>query len=85
MTPEDHAADVAPWNQLVNIFNETWFVDCDVDIAMERVYERQVGHGRPPEVARWRVENNDRKNALQVAETAKRADLLVPSLPETCM
>lgn len=49
---------------------------------MERVLERQVSHGRAPEVAKWRVENNDRKNALMIAETASRATLLVPSLPE---
>lgn len=66
----------------MNVFDETWFVDCDVDTAMERVFQRQVGHGRSAEVARWRVENNDRKNAMQIAATAQRADLLVPSLPE---
>ena len=74
-------ADTAPWNELISVFNETWYVDCDVDTAMERVFQRQVGHGRSAEVARWRIENNDRKNALQIQETAKRADLLIPSLP----
>lgn len=74
--------DLPPWQDLQNVFHETWYIDCDVDTAMDRVFERQVGHGRTPEVARWRVENNDRKNALLIAETAARADLLVPSLPE---
>ena len=75
-------ADLPPWQDLQSVFHETWYIDCDVDTAMERVFERQVGHGRTPEVARWRVENNDRKNALLIAETAARANLLVPSLPE---
>jgi len=49
---------------------------------MERVLQRQIGHGRTLEVAKRRVENNDRKNALMIAETASTASLLVPSLPE---
>ena len=75
-------ADILPWADLTKIFNETWYIDCDIDTAMERVLDRQVSHGRAPEVAKWRVENNDRKNALMIAETASRATLLVPSLPE---
>lgn len=75
-------ADVPPWNELKGVFNETWYVDCDIDVAMQRVLERQIGHGRSPDVAKWRVENNDRKNAMMIADTVSRAGLLVPSLPE---
>lgn len=35
-------ADEPPWDQLASLFDDTWFIDCDVDIAMERVYQRQV-------------------------------------------
>ncbi len=75
-------ADIPPWAELTDLFNETWFIDCNIDEAMQRVLERQIGHGRTPEVAKWRVQNNDRKNALMIADTAPRASLLVPSLPE---
>ena len=77
-----HDADVPPWCQLQKVFDETWYIDCDIDAAMQRVLARQIGHGRSPDVAKWRVENNDRKNAIMIADTSARADLLVPSLPE---
>lgn len=77
-----YCADIPPWSKLTKVFNETWYIDCDIDTAMERVLQRQIDHGRTPEVAKWRVENNDRKIALMIAETASTASLLVPSLPE---
>ena len=75
-------ADVPPWDQLKNIFDETWYIDCNIDAAMQRVLERQIGHGRSADTAKWRVENNDRKNAMMIADTSLRAGLVVPSLPE---
>lgn len=77
-----HHADVPPWDQLKGLFDDTWYVDCDIDTAMQRVLARQIGHGRSPDVAKWRVANNDRKNAMMIADTSSRAGLLVPSLPE---
>ena len=75
-------ADVPPWDQLKSIFDDTWYIDCGIDAAMQRVLERQIGHGRSADIATWRVENNDRKNAVMIADTSSRAGLLVPSLPE---
>lgn len=70
-----------PWWQLRELLDEAWFVHCDVEEAMQRVYQRQTGHGVAPEVSRWRVEANDRPNAEQVAGTARHASLVVPTLP----
>lgn len=78
----DYHAEVPPWGQLKSMFDETWYIDCNIDAAMQRVLERQIGHGRSADIAKWRVENNDRKNALMIADTSSRASLLVPSLPE---
>ncbi len=36
------AADEAPWDELAALFDDSWYVDCDIDVAMQRVYERQV-------------------------------------------
>lgn len=77
-----YCADIPPWSKLTKVFNETWYIDCDIDTAMEQVLQRQISHGRALDVAKWRVENNDRKNALMIAETASTASLLIPSLPE---
>ncbi len=31
-----------PWRQLRELFDDTWFADCPVDTAMDRVFQRQV-------------------------------------------
>ena len=70
--------DIEPWNRL--IFNETWFIDCDIEESMKRVYTRQTRNGVPPRESRHRIETNDRPNALQIQQTAERAHVCVPSL-----
>ena len=73
--------DIDPWSRLVNMFDETWYIDCPVDTAMRRVYNRQTRHGVPPNVSRRRIETNDRINANQIAQCKPYADVLVPSFP----
>lgn len=72
--------DMEPWNRLRYVFNETCFIDCDIDEAMRRVYNRQTRNGATPRESRHRIETNDRPNALQIQETAEAAHVLVPSL-----
>lgn len=48
---------------------------------MDRVYARQTANGAAPSVARNRILANDRPNAVQVAETKRLADVLLPELP----
>eukprot|EP00884_Botryococcus_braunii_P006769 jgi/Botrbrau1/16093/Bobra.7_2s0060.2 len=73
--------DEHPWSQLHDLFDERWFIDVDLDVAMERVKTRQVGNGTPVDVAEQRVATNDRPNAELILRTRNRADLVVPSLP----
>ncbi len=61
--------------------DECWFVDCDVEVAMQRVVKRQTGNGLSFEVASMRVATNDLPNALKIAATSGRADLVLPALP----
>lgn len=70
-----------PWRQLRSVLDESWFIDCDLDDAMQRVYGRQVAIGLRPEVSRERIRSNDRPNAELIAQTSAHADLVVPSLP----
>ncbi len=70
-----------PWADLRNVFDETWYIDCDVDEAMRRVYNRMTRNGRGPREARSRIETNDRPNAMTILEAAMDdADLVLPSL-----
>lgn len=73
--------DLEPWDQLAGLFDDTWFIDCDIDTAMQRVYERQVGDGRQPEVVRGRIADNDRPNAELIMLHKQRARVIVPSVP----
>jgi pantothenate kinase len=81
---DSHAAgntDDEPWRDIRDIVDETWYVDCDVPTAMQRVLARQVANGAAPEEARKRVETNDRPNALQIVSSRHRAQLVLPQLP----
>ena len=35
-------ADEAPWDELAELFDDTWYIKCDVDTAMDRIFDRQV-------------------------------------------
>ena len=72
-----------PWWRLrEHVFDEAWYLDCCQEEACRRVLQRQVGNGRDPAAAARRVETNDQPNAEQVAaSSARRATLVVPTLP----
>ncbi len=72
--------DTEPWNRLRHVCHETWFIDCDIEESMKRVYTRQTRNGTPPRESRHRIETNDRPNAEQIQTTASRAHVCVPSL-----
>ena len=75
--------DIPPWTQLhageTPLFDDAWFLDIDVDTAMERVFQRQTAIGLAPEVSRGRIAGNDRPNAEIVTLSKLNARVLVPS------
>lgn len=68
-----------PWSRLQQLLDDTWFVDCDLDLAMQRVFDRQVSIGLAPEVSRMRIAGNDRPNAELISDSRKHARVVVPS------
>eukprot|EP00850_Spirogloea_muscicola_P022206 SM000282S10609 [mRNA] locus=s282:60251:63697:- [translate_table: standard] len=68
------------WEPLQTLFNERWYIDVDVDVAMERVRKRHISTGKTPHIAEWRVLYNDRPNAVLIQESRKNADLVVQSI-----
>ncbi|KAI4341761.1 hypothetical protein MLD38_026445 [Melastoma candidum] len=72
--------DEGDWLEISSLFDEKWFIDVDIDKAMQRVLKRHILTGKPPEVAQWRVEYNDRPNAELIMESKKNADLIVRSI-----
>ncbi|KAI9071935.1 hypothetical protein K1719_037641 [Acacia pycnantha] len=68
------------WKELSSLFDEKWFIDVDIDKAMQRVLKRHISTGKPPDVAKYRIEYNDRPNAELVMKSKKNADLVIKSV-----
>ncbi|RRT67054.1 hypothetical protein B296_00032514 [Ensete ventricosum] len=68
------------WQDICSIFDEKWFLDIDINIAMERVLKRHISTGKEPDVAKWRIEYNDRPNAEIIMGSKKNADLVIKSV-----
>jgi pantothenate kinase len=72
--------DEEPWAALKrDYFDDTWFIDVDIDVAMGRVFERQVAIGLDPETSRARIKGNDRPNAELIMRSKSAAKVIVPS------
>ena len=67
--------DDEPWNQIRRLLDESWFLNCDVEICKQRVRKRFLATGRDESTAHFRVEHNDGPNARLVNEVSpKNAD-----------
>ena len=72
----------APWSELPDLLDESWFIACNLDEAMARVQARQVNDvGLSVAESQIRIDTNDRPNAELVDQSRARASLVVPSLP----
>jgi pantothenate kinase len=69
--------------QMTDLFDLTVFVDCDLEVAMDRVAARHLACGlaATEDEARRRADTNDRRNALTILDDGcpSRADLCVRS------
>jgi pantothenate kinase len=66
------------WAGLNGLFDETWFLDTDVETAMGRLYKRhQEAWGMSEEEARRRADGNDRLNCEHIMPGRQTADYLV--------
>ncbi|RHN61638.1 putative P-loop containing nucleoside triphosphate hydrolase [Medicago truncatula] len=63
-----------------SLFDEKWFIDIDIDKAMQRVLKRHISTGKPPDIAKQRIENNDRLNAELIMKSKKNADIIIKSV-----
>ncbi|QDZ22853.1 uridine kinase [Chloropicon primus] len=72
--------DVPPWNDLYAHFDKRCFIKCPIGLALQRVMHRKVKTlGENPVQAKAQVDFNDKKNAITVWKTRKRADLMIPT------
>lgn len=68
------------WKEISSLFDEKWFIDIDIDKAMQRVLKRHISTGKPADIAMQRVENNDRLNAELIMKSKKNADIIIKSV-----
>lgn len=69
------------WKDISTTFDEKWFIDVDLDTAMERVLKRHISKsGRSPDEAKRRIDYNDRPNAEMIMKSKKNADLVIRSI-----
>ncbi len=71
--------DSEPWSLLrEQVFDDTWYLDLDLEECARRVMNRHVATGKSPEVAAHRVATNDRPNAELVQnESPKNAKRVI--------
>src|SRR3954454_3297827 len=65
------------WPEIQPLLDETWYVETDEELRVQRLIQRHIQFGKTPEYARAWVLRSDERNAKLVAETAGRADALV--------
>ncbi|CAM8927495.1 unnamed protein product [Rhodiola kirilowii] len=68
------------WKELSSMFDEKWFIDIEIEKAMQRVLKRHIKTGQPPDVAKFRVDYNDRPNAQLIINSKANADLIISSI-----
>ncbi|KAL5702101.1 hypothetical protein ACHQM5_027360 [Ranunculus cassubicifolius] len=69
------------WKDVSSMFDEKWFIEADLDTAMQRVFKRFISEmDLPLDIAKWRIEYNDRPNAELVNKSKRNADLVIRSV-----
>ncbi|PNP61458.1 hypothetical protein FNYG_13816 [Fusarium nygamai] len=73
-----------PWNQIANYADDTWFVDVEPRLALQRVAKRHVacGIGMTLEAAMDRVRNNDMKNGDDIRRGLIQPNIIVKSVED---
>jgi len=65
------------WAPVRDLLDETWYVETDEELRVQRLIQRHIEFGKTPEYARAWVVRSDERNAEIVARTASSADILV--------
>src|SRR3954462_5530424 len=65
------------WAPVRDLLDESWYVETDEELRVQRLIQRHIQFGKTPEYARAWVMRSDERNAQVVARTAERADVLV--------
>jgi pantothenate kinase len=70
--------DEPHWSRVAGVLDETWYVDVDDRLRIQRLVARHERHGRSPQAARDWVAHTDEPNARRIAATRDKAQVHVP-------
>jgi pantothenate kinase len=78
------ALDEEPWRDAAKVMDELWFVDIDMEAAIERLVKRHVASGISPnaEHARTRVKASDMRNGQQVLDHRLEIQEMIKSIED---
>jgi pantothenate kinase len=65
------------WRAVKPLLDETWYVETDEELRVQRLIQRHIQFGKTPEYARAWVMRSDERNAELVKTTATSADVLI--------
>ncbi|MCU1536083.1 MAG: putative fructose transport system kinase, partial [Humibacillus sp.] len=74
--------DEPRWQRAREALDEVWFVTVDDALRRERLVQRHVAFGKPPQEAEAWVGATDEPNAVLVSAAAHRADRIVVNGPD---
>ncbi len=66
-----------PWDQLAEVFDETWWLDTPPAAAQRWTIQRHIAVGRTPEQARQKYDHNDGPNSELVRNHRRTPDRIV--------
>lgn len=69
--------DDPSWAGVAGLLDETWYLEVDTDLRLERLIDRHVQFGRSPAEARAWVMQTDEPNARRIEASAHRANCTV--------
>lgn len=73
--------DEAPWKNVADLLDETWFVELDQDERLRRLTARHLLFDNDAAIAEWRATGNDERNARLVAAGNNRSTLVIEHTP----
>lgn len=65
------------WSEVFPLLDQSWFIEIDDEIRMQRLITRHIKYGKTPQEAEEWSRGSDEANAKFIAKTASRAERII--------
>ena len=65
------------WNKVFPLLDQSWFIEIDDEIRMQRLIARHIKYGKTPQEAKEWSRGSDEANAEFIAKSANRAERII--------